>query len=247
MHRLHRFFCPPENIHTENIIIADRKEVHHIVEVLRLKVNEKIIIFDGCGKEYLGALEEMKKKQITVKILSTNKLDKRGVVNITLACAIPKKGKFDYIVEKTTELGVDRIIPLESQRTVVSLDEKRQNIKLNHWKQVSINAAKQCTENFIPEITKVTKFSKVLSTVKDYDLCLFFCLSGRKKKIRDILESFKNGKILVFIGPEGDFSEEEIVLAKKAGCEFGSFGSRILKVDTAAISVISIINSLILT
>ena len=241
---MHRFFCSPENINKEYILINDKKEVHHIADVLRLRLNDSIVVFDGEGKEYNGIIKEIKRKYVKVKIISEKKLDKKKDINITLACAIPKKGGFDYIVEKATELGVDKIIPLETKRTIVSLGEERQKLKLNHWRQIAINACKQCKRNFIPEIEGVNNFLQIVSNVKNYDLCLFFCLEGRKRKIRDALKDFKKGKIIIFIGPEGDFTNEEIALAKKYGCRFACLGSRVLKVDTAAISVISIINSL---
>ena len=241
---MHRFFCSPENINKEYILINDEKEVHHIADVLRLRVNDSIVVFNGEGKEYNGIIKEIKRKYVKVKIISEKKLDKKKDINITLACAIPKRGRFDYIVEKVTELGVDKIIPLETNRTIVSLNEKHQDLKLRHWKQIAINSSKQCRGSFLPEVEYVMKFPNLISRVKDYDLCLFFCLEGRKRKIRDALKDFKKGKIIIFIGPEGDFTNEEIALAKKYGCRFACLGSRVLKVDTAAISVISIINSL---
>jgi len=241
---MHRFFCPPENINKEYIVIDDKKEMHHIRDVLRLKLNDGILIFDGAGKEYSGIIKEIKKEYVKVKITSEKKLDKKKDINITLACAIPKKGRFDYIVEKVTELGVDKIIPLETTRTIISLNEKHRDVKLNHWRQVAISSSKQCRGSFLPEVEYVRKFSEAILRAKDYDLCLFFCLEGKKRKIKDALKDFKKGKIIIFIGPEGDFTSEEIALAKKYGCQFACLGSRVLKVDTAAISVISVINSL---
>lgn len=242
---MHRFYCPLENITNDEILISDPEEIHHLRDVLRLKVQDEIAVFDGKGNEYLGRIKEVVKNQVRIWQLSQTKKIPDSKIKITLACALPKKAKFDYIVEKVTELGVDRIIPLITERTIVRLDAKRSETKINHWKKIALNASKQANRNTIPEINPPANFSELIEYAKGYDLCLFFCVCAKRNKIDSMLKDFKNGKILICIGPEGDFSEKEIELARQTKFKFATLGDTILKVDTAAISSIAIIQNLL--
>jgi 16S rRNA (uracil1498-N3)-methyltransferase len=239
-----RFFCPKANITNKIALITDKKEIHHIVDVLRFGLGSKILIFDGEGVEIEGEIKNITKEKIDIFILKKTQREKNSF-NITLACAIPKKSKFDLIVEKATELGVDRIIPLITQRTEVSFSKERAMSKLNHWRQIAINASKQSQRVFIPELREVTVFKEIVSEIRHYDLAVLLTLQGDRITITDALETFYGDNILVFIGPEGDFSENEIKLALNLGCKPITLGERVLKIDTAMTSIIAIINNIL--
>ncbi|HOX54753.1 MAG: 16S rRNA (uracil(1498)-N(3))-methyltransferase [Candidatus Omnitrophica bacterium] len=239
-----RFFCPSENISEKVITINDKKEIHHIVDVLRFGIESDITIFNGEGFEFEGKIKEISKNSI--RIMIENKYEsKRRPFEITLACAVPKKAKFDFIVEKLTELGVDRIIPLETERSEVRYKKDRMLEKVGHWRQVAINASKQSQRSYIPQIEEVQNFKNVISKLENYDLALFPTLEGERVHLAEALKGFKERRIIIFIGPEGDFSEEEADLARKSGCKLVTLGENVLKVDTAAITVVAVLNSIL--
>jgi 16S rRNA (uracil1498-N3)-methyltransferase len=236
-----RFYVSPEKVHGNKIAISG-PEAHHILDVMRLKVADKVTVFDGTGREYVGFIKEAKSKSLTVEIVKTKEPQGSASPQITLAQAIPKKGKMDYIVEKATELGVDSIIPMVTARTVVELEEEKAKTRVERWKKISIEAAKQCGRMDVPEIKEVAEFFHVLSDVSDYDLALLCCLNEETAPLREFLGSFEGGKIIIFIGPEGDFTPEEIEIAKRVHCRLLGLGERILRSDTAPVVALSILN-----
>jgi 16S rRNA (uracil1498-N3)-methyltransferase len=120
-----RFFCPPENISKDRIIITDGKEIHHILNVLRKKMNDEVSIFDGKNFEYSASIEKISPKRLILKIKEKRYIPMKEELKIAVGCAIPKRGRFSLIVEKLTELGVKRIIPLETARSQVLLPKTR--------------------------------------------------------------------------------------------------------------------------
>jgi len=241
-----RFYCLKANIKEKSMLIADKKQLRHIVNVLRFRAGDKIVVFDGQGKDYQGTIKEIKKNQIEIFIEKTSETNKDAVL-ITLACAIPKRTKFDFIVEKCTELGVDKIIPMQTTRTEASFDKERMLSKINHWQQIAINASEQSQRSFVPEIIEISKFETIISAIDKYDLAIMPALEEKRNQIAETINPFRGKDIIVFIGPEGDFTQEEVKLAKVNGVKLVTLGPRVLKVDTAAIYAISILNYLLKT
>lgn len=236
-----RFFAPKENI-KGNLIYIDGQEARHILNVMRLRENDKVIVFDGTGKEYTGFIKQTKPKSLTVEIISTRAPKVDTLPEITLAQAILKKEKMDYVIEKATELGVHGIIPLVSERTIVRFENDKAIDKLTRWKKIAIEAAKQCGRCDVPEIKDVQKFYNAIDNINNFDLALMGCLSEDTIAFKEAVSDFKTGKIIVFIGPEGDFTPDEILMAKDTSCKFISLGKRILKSDTAGLFVLSVLN-----
>ncbi len=234
-----RFFCPKNNIGVNEINIVDKKEIHHIVSVLRCKNGDKVNIFDGDDREYYGKISLIQKDRVVIAIASKRESSAKKVT-LTIACSIPKKSKFDFLLEKCTELGVDRIIPMLTDRTVVVLDDKHKASKVERWRKIVLSACKQCGRNSLPEVDKVKSFKDVIGEAGNYDLVLFLCLEDERREIKDVLSKFEGKSIIVFIGPEGDFTEREISLAKQSGCNLVSLGDKVLRVETAAIFISSI-------
>lgn len=240
---MHRFFIN-KNIF-DTFSIDDNKEIHHALNVLRLKENDTILAFDGKGNEVLGVIERIDKDTMLIspqKIIKENEID---TLDITLACSLPKRVRFDYVIEKATELGVAQIIPLVTKRTEVRLNKKRQALKLVHWRNIAVNAAKQCKRATVPGITEIKTFKETLNLLGNYTLALLPSLIGERKTLKEILKSVHPDKILIFIGPEGDFTEEEISLAVKKGAVGVTLGNTVLRVDTAAIFTISAIKAIL--
>ncbi len=238
-----RFYVSPEKVGKEDILI-DGKEAHHILDVMRMQDGDKVVVFDGTGNEYIGFIKNTDRtaRRLLVEIIRTEKPSSKRVPEITLAQALPKKGKMDYIIEKATELGASEVIPLVSDRTIVRPDDAGCRKKVERWKKLAVEAAKQCGRTDVPEIDAVTEFSEMIDRMDRYDLVLFACLTDKTISLRKSLEGFKSGKILVFIGPEGDFTPEEMKMADVENCRFVSLGKRVLKSDTAGLALLSVLD-----
>ncbi|MFQ5953052.1 MAG: RsmE family RNA methyltransferase [Candidatus Omnitrophota bacterium] len=242
-----RFYVPKENVDLKrNEIVIGGEEAHHIIDVMRLKDEDSIVVFDGTGVEYSGFIKKvnLRSKVVTVEVVRTSKPAPEKMPEITLAQAIPKKAKMEYIVEKATELGVSRVIPLVSARTIVRPDEAGRGKKVLRWEKIAAEAAKQCGRVDVPVIEEITKYEDLANKdLDEYDLVLLAHISGETEPIKKVLSGFKSGKVIVFIGPEGDFTPSEIsMLTPKGNCRPITLGRRVLRSDTAGLFVLSVLN-----
>jgi 16S rRNA (uracil1498-N3)-methyltransferase len=237
---MHRFHCNSGTIVQDRIILKDKGQVHHARDVLRLNPGDEVAVFDEKGNEYICLIIELTPDEILLQIKNKRK-PKAGEVKITIACAIPKKSKMDEIIDKLTQLGVDRIIPLETERVIVKLDNTKKAERLKRWEKIALSASQQSQRSNVPDIEPIQGIKEVLSKSRNYDLKLIPTLEGSRKTLKEIFVKAKAGNILVLIGPEGDFTDEEVALAKKSGCIPITLGQLVLRVDTAAIAVASFI------
>ena len=233
-----RIYCPSTKIIRDKIVILDPCQIHHLSSVKRLKKGDRVVVFDGESQEYECVIDSIAKNKVE---LSVGKIRKAVPVklDLTLACALPKKVKMDYIIEKTVELGVDRIIPIKTERTIVEYSPEKAKEKLKRWQAIAIEASKQCGRIKLPQIEPISEFNKVVTQAKDYKLAVIPYLGLDNKSLKEIFRDSRPASVIIFIGPEGDFSPREIKLAKENGCIGASLGDLVLKVDTAAISVIA--------
>lgn len=238
---MNRFFCPASNIAGEKIVIEDRTEAHHIKNVLRLKIKERVTVFDERGNEYNCIISGMK-DEIYLDIKNKiSAIQKEPKIKLTVACAIPKKSRLDDVIDKLVQLGVYRIIPLKTERTVVKLDKPKEAARLVRWKKIVLSASQQSQRNNLAVIEPVKSFDEVLGLSAEFDLKLIPHLLGSRQSLKRILNQSKPRNILVLIGPEGDFSEREIDSAINAGFIPVTLGDSVLRVDTAAIAAASFI------
>lgn len=243
-----RFYVPKESVKGDSIYISG-KEAHHILDVMRLKVSDSIMVFDGTGKVYTGIVKEAGRKSLSLKIIETRSVSEEKRCSVTLIQAIPKKEKMDYIAEKATELGVSSIIPVLTVRTIPEWGEAKKVSIVERWQNIAKEAAKQCGRTDIPEISPIMLFGDCFSrlgsggiAMTTWDLKLIAALSDKAIKLKDVLKSCAGGRIAIAIGPEGDFTPEEIKAAESTGFKTVNLGSRVLKSDTAGLAVLSIIN-----
>ena len=239
---MHRFHCPDTDLTSKNLLITDKDELHHLRDVLRLKKNTPVCLFDGKGKEASGKLLSVTSQKAEIAVLSV-KESKQKKPLLILACALPKRSKFELIIEKATELGVDEIIPLKTQRTEIDLKGSRLGKKLLRYQTVAINAAKQSQRCFVPVIHPVTGFRSAVGHLTKTTTAIIPSLTGKRENILNIFKTLKAPKAVSFlIGPEGDFTPEEYTYAQKSGCLAVTLGETILKVETAAISTLAAAN-----
>ncbi|MFA6217199.1 MAG: RsmE family RNA methyltransferase [Candidatus Omnitrophota bacterium] len=233
-----RIFCPEEYIASGYIRITDPVLIHYLKDVLRLKTDAMLIVCNNTGLEYTCETETILPHQITLKIHSVKNASAAVNTHLTIACAIPKNARMDDIINTLTQLGVDRIIPLLSERVIVKINKQKEALRLKRWRRIAQNACQQSQRSTIPEISAITSFGELLDTSCEFDLKLIPTLEGNRKKAIEIFSDFKHPRqILVLIGPEGDFTEQETNQAKKAGCIPVSLGNLVLRVDTAAIAI----------
>jgi len=224
------------------IILNDPAQLHHLRDVLRIKPLELVEIFDSNGNEYITAVVEIGSEAAKLEV-KEKRIPRDQGVSITVACAIPKKVKMDDIVDKLTQLGVECIIPLETERVIVRLDKQKKAERFERWKKIALSAVKQSHRSRLAQINPVSTLRDVFAIADEFDLKLIPTLEGKRKTLKEAIdqECKKIKKIIVLIGPEGDFTPGEIDLAKKSGFLPISLGERVLRVDTAAIAVVSFI------
>ena len=253
-----RFFVPKESVRAASIYITGR-EAHHILDVMRLKVSDEVVVFDGTGREYTGIVRAADRKSLEVQIKSARESSAGRGPLITLIQALPKKEKMDYIVEKATELGVSRIIPVTTERTIPEWNDAKKASIVERWRKIVREAAKQCGRSDLPEVSQIVPFEELIRhceepkaiasplkglamTVWDCDLKLITALSDRAAGLKDALKDGSSKNITIAIGPEGDFTPEEAEDALKAGFKIVNLGPRVLKSDTAGLAVLSMID-----
>ena len=239
---MQRFFV--ENIDGDIAEISG-SEAHHLKDVLRKKVGDAVFLFDGKGNECKAEIERIGELEIRLKVVSKEQKDIEPKIKINLFQSIPKLKKFDFIVEKSTELGVSKIIPIISERTIPELS-LRAKAKQSRWQKIAMSASKQCGRTVVPEICSVTNFQDAVKSVcisenpsKSISLIPWECeQKNTLKKILSILNS-QFSILNLFIGPEGGFSNAEIERACKCGVIPVTLGKRILRTETAPIVVIA--------
>ena len=237
-----RFYTSEENVKGD-LIHIDGQEARHILNVMRMKEGDKVVVFDGTGSEYMGFIKNTKPRSLVVQVVSRATPKVSVFPRITLAQAIPKKERMDNIVEKATELGVHSIIPVITERTVVVPGEAGARNKISRWKNISLAAAKQCGRTDIPEIGNVQNFYNLIDEIDGYDMVLMAHLSDNTIPLKEAISDFKAGKVMIFVGPEGDFTPDEITMAEKCQrCRFVTLGKRVMKSDTAGLYILSVLN-----
>jgi len=241
---MYRFYCPDADFSKSSVIINDLHEIHHIKDVLQLKKGSLIQIFNAQSLQADARIEQMGEASIGVRVEKVRQGEVGGA-KIILACAPPKKGKFEFIIEKCTELGVDDIIPLKTKRTEVIFKEDKMASKLSRFEAVAVNASKQSKRTKVPHIYPMTPLLQVLQSLDPNGVHLFPSLHQHSKHITDVLlKADREKPITIFIGPEGDFTPDELDLAIKHGCVPVSLGDTVLKVETAAIAAVALVKFL---
>ena len=239
---MNRFFIEKINPQAKHIILDDPAQLHHLRDVLRIKLLEQVAIFDQQGNEVVASVIQIGLNQAELEV-KERKPAKNPGIQITVACAIPKKVKMDDIVDKLTQLGVECIIPLETERVIVRLDKQKKAARFQRWEKIALSAAKQSQRNTLVVIKPVTKLPDVILTTNDFDLKLIPTLEGKNKTLKETFSNTRKkiNKVIILIGPEGDFTSGEVILAKEAGFLPISLGDQVLRVDTAAIAAVSFI------
>lgn len=243
---MHRFYLSPERCGGDSLTLDDN-EAHHAAQVLRVSVGERVTILDGAGHEFLCEVRAVSRKNVVASVQQKN-FTPPLPCQLTLLQAVPKGKIIETIIQKATELGAARIVPLLSERVTTQLDADTAADKSQKWQNVAIEAIKQCGQPWLPRIDQPVTPKDFLSKGEKFDLPLIASLQSDSRHPREYFQSyFSDQKRLprtvgIWVGPEGDFTPAELSAAKSAGALPISLGRLVLRCETAAIYCLSILN-----
>ncbi|WP_143320885.1 16S rRNA (uracil(1498)-N(3))-methyltransferase [Clostridium sp. HBUAS56010] len=243
---MYHFFVKQDQVGPETIVITG-PDVNHIKNVLRMGAGEEVLLSNGIDKDYLCRILSVTKTEVTAQILSVEEGGRELPARVYLFQGLPKSDKMEFIIQKCVELGVYQVIPVETRRTIVKLDKKKQESKLRRWNAVSESAAKQSGRLLVPKVLPVMTLSEAFAFSREFDMNVIpFEHAEGMAFTRQMFSSVKTGmSVGVFIGPEGGFEDAEIELAQKSGISPISLGKRILRTETAGLCVLSMLSLLL--
>jgi 16S rRNA (uracil1498-N3)-methyltransferase len=243
---MHRFYLAPEDWNADALTLTG-PEAHHGRNVLRLEAGDKIVVFDGRGRELTAEIASLDSSEIRLRKLHEARTPPLRC-QITLGQAIPKGKNMDLIVQKAVEIGAAEIAPIVSDRTVVRLDEESAASKQSKWQTIAIEAAKQCGQNWLPRVHVPQTMSEFFQQSGRFDLQLIGSLQSDAVHLKKILAEYvaehreRPASVLMLVGPEGDFTPAELSLARSHGCRPITLGPIVLRVETASIYCLSILS-----
>ena len=231
-----RFFV--EEIKGRQIVLTGENAAH-IAKSLRMRQGETLTLSDANGVDCEGEITAVSAEAVTVRVLETRLNTSEPAVSVTLYQALPKVGKFETIVQKAVELGVERVVPVLTSRCVSRPDEKSMQKKLERYNKVALEAAKQSGRGIIPVVHPLKTYEGILGDFTEYDKVILFYEEGGERLDKVLPASSK--KVAVIIGSEGGFSRGEVDAAVLAGAAVGTLGPRILRCETAPVAALAIL------
>lgn len=229
----HRFFAPPSSLFNSRIVL-DAEESHHLARVLRLLPGATVYAFDGNGAEYECEVTRVHKDAAELQVIARLSNEIESPLLLTLGQALIKGDKFDWVVQKATELGVTRLVPLMTAHSEFRKAESR-DARLQRWRRIALEATKQCGRRKLMEVAEVQEFSEFCSSHSNVVRLIFSERGGQELKEIPCTES-----VLVTIGPEGGWSEQELAFAAANGFLPIQLGNRILRTETAAVAAVTL-------
>ena len=232
-----RFFVKPEDVQDKYIYLTDKNDLHHMKKVLRMSEGDEMDISDGSAWEYHVEIESLGDKEAVLLILDKQKFAREPELLVTLYQGIPKASKMEEIIQRCVELGVNSVVPVFMERTVV-VDKGNFGKKLDRWQKISDEAVKQCKRGIIPDVQDTVKFKEALPMLQNHDLILFPYENEDDRTIKDCLrEVVASGNrpktVAIIIGPEGGFADKEAAMLDEIGAHRVSLGKTILRTETA--------------
>ena len=243
-----KFFVKEEQIQENQIIILGQ-DVNHIKKVLRAKIGDELQICNSQnGENFLCEIDNLEEEKIICQIKEKIQEQVESNIEVTIFQGLPKADKMEYIIQKSVELGVYDITPEEMKRCVVKLNEKDKSKKIERWQKISEVAAKQCGRDIIPQINNIINIKNICNLIQEYDMVLVAYENEEKNTLKEQLENIKKQnnskskvKIGIIIGPEGGLEEKDVETLKENGAKVITLGRRILRTETVALNVLSII------
>ena len=237
-----RFFVEKKNVNLENnTCIIEGEDVKHISKVLRCRVGEELEICDNDNNEYICEITNIDKSQVNLNILKRVDIKRESDLKIKVYQGLPKGPKMEMILQKLTEVGVDEIILVQTKRTVVKVDDKKEDKKIERWERIIYEAAKQSKRGKIPKLRGVLSFKEALADMKENDFNIAPYENEKTKTIKQAIKGKDINNIGIFVGPEGGFEDTEISAIEEISGQSVSLGPRILRTETASLVASSIV------
>jgi 16S rRNA (uracil1498-N3)-methyltransferase len=251
--RLTRVFVA-EDLSSESVVELPRDSAAHVAKVLRARSGDELVLFNGDGREFTGAIESVKGSRVFVSIGAARIIDRESPFKVTLVQCVPRGDRMDFIVQKATELGVERIVPVLSQRSVVRLDPRQAASKQAHWRAVAISACEQCGRDRLPAVETPLPLLNYLGSLSSsaLDPALAATTSAvlrlvlepeRAEESRQAASLAPPAGALIAIGPEGGFAAEELEAFDLSSFSRLGLGPRVLRTETAAIVAIAVLQA----
>lgn len=238
-----RFFIKTEQIREKEIIIVE-EDVKHIKNVLRKQIGDILEICNQqTGTTYKCEIIDLQEDKILTNIIDEND-NEENKIQVDIYQGLPKADKMELIIQKSIELGVNAIIPVDMKRCIVKLDSKSENKKIERWQKIAESAAKQSGRNLVPEIRNIIKIEEIAKLTNTYDSIIVCYENEKENYIKNELLKLKNKenvKIAIVIGPEGGLEEKDVEYLKQNGAKIVTLGNRILRTETVALNLLSII------
>ena len=230
----------PDEIPAHGECPLPEAQTHHVMHVLRLAVGDAVTLFDGRGIEYPAKILHIGKRHAVVRVAGGHQVDRESPLPIILAQGVSSGERMDYTIQKAVELGVIRIQPITSQRSVVRLKDERAEKRVAHWQHVVIAACEQCGRNFVPEVAPLLSFRDWLAQLPADDTSARWMLSPHAERRLAEIARPATGVILL-TGPEGGFDGDEVQLAQERGFVALKLGPRVLRTETAALTALAVL------
>lgn len=229
----------PSDWNDERIVLSP-EEAHHLLHVLRGRAGDAVELFDGAGRVARGEVAKAGRKLVEIRIREQRAVP-RPAGRVALIQALPRAQKMDLIIQKATELGVDAIIPLQAEHGVARIRDADTGSRRDRWRRIAVNAAKQCGSAWLPELPDAVTPAAFVERYPSWDLLLLASLQEGARPLRDAMRETEAGsRCGVLIGPEGDFTPDEIALFRRAGAVPVTLGPLILRAETAALFAMSV-------
>jgi len=234
-----RFFIDENNIFDNKIEIYDQ-DFQHITKVLRLRVDDEIVLCNGNSTDYIAKIEKFNKNFLLAKIIDKKHNNAELLMDVVLYQGIPKHDKMELIVQKSVELGIKKIVPIITERTIIKTKQQNDiNNKILRWKKIAMEAAKQSGRGIIPTIEYPIDFENCLISANNSELIIMPYENQKNIYLKDVVKENIKNHISIIIGPEGGFADFEVEKAISNGANIVSLGNRILRTETAALFVLS--------
>lgn len=237
-----RYYIAPAAWSMDEMILAG-EEAHHLLHVLRGKPGDQVRLMDGAGREALAEIINASRKEAGLRVIQQRRAPPPAI-ELTLMQAIPREQKMDFIIQKATELGVRHIMPVVSDHGVVRLKPGEDAGKLDRWRKIALSAAKQSGALWIPELHPVQPLADALANRPPFDVWMTCSLEPDALPLREVMQSIRNKhpkSIGFLVGPEGDLTARELAAARNGGARMVSLGGHVLRSETAALYVLSIL------
>ncbi len=241
---MRRFYIPADQLGKNEVIITGT-DAHHLRDVLRFQIGDKIILFDGTGWEYPAQLVSVERGEIKAAIREKLKVDAEPGLRITLAQGYLKDKKMDAVVRQLTELGVSTWLPFFSRRSVPSPNTKRLLDRSRRWHKISLESLKQCGRSRAMTIEPAVSLQEAIQKAEGHELKIIFWEDAKSTSLKNQIQPPYPASVFILIGPEGGFEADEISYVKEAGFIIVGLGPRTLKAETAAVTAASVIQTLL--